>query len=633
MNNAIIELKENESQQVGNQINGSYNINLKKNLELFDGDELIIKNVFVDTIASSGGLIVLEEDTTITMNFCRGFTFNTGITNNTTGTGVNTLKEPDGGYKINLNIPAAQRDERHLQAELDREDPAINKKLGDGFTYFQLEEKTVAGGNNFIQANNIRFTSDISSKGYSGHYGGVAIAFCFLGIDGNVQNISIELLNSDTTESGKSTVQALKNDSFVYDITWKGDNRGYLNGGIEVISSTDTLEHHNLNPNFDFSVGSIPVPAGDFFNLKQESISFTIQRGAYDPNDLARIITDECVKRPDGQFKKFDKTDVQVFPFSTPLYNLSNNESSDLDNDNIFFLSSDSQVLLNLNRGINNKPVCGCNQFSFIFDADTQTFKFVSLHTPFYVDISTGGQHNLQIGTQYSVRGNSTNDETVPFIDSKRGEIIIMGLDARDESGNYVDFWFGKLGLNPNIIAGGHQNYQDFRYVIPAGGTVTVKIPQLNIIKGVNSTDAFLGADSILDNSILVPVTASYMSTIKTSNLMTTPIFGLKTLGLITDTNGYFLISVSGYNNNVRVIGERDINANISAIVSRYYASTSYTNGYISDSVSYIHRGEPIILSDFSVSILDPGHKISSDIGNDSTVFLLINRAQPQENK
>ena len=62
---------------------------------------------------------------------------------------------------------------------------------------------------------------------------------------------------------------------------------------------------------------------------------------------------------------------------------------------------------------------------------------------------------------------------------------------------------------------------------------------------------------------------------------MTTPVFGLKTLGQITDTQGYFLIEISGYNNNVRVIGNSDIGANISAIVSRYYASTAYTNGYV----------------------------------------------------
>lgn len=307
------------------------------------------------------------------------------------------------------------------------------------------------------------------------------------------------------------------------------------------------------------------------------------------------------------------------------MYGKANNQNG---SGEMYFVSSDSQVLLNLTRGNNNVPICGCNQFSFIFDEETRTFKFVSLHTPYYVDISAGGQSNLQIGNKYSVRGNTSNDNKQPFMDSKRGEIIIMGLSAVDESGNQVNFWFDKLGLDPTILADGHQNYQPFKYEVPGGTQVTVQIPQISLVPGVNQTEAFLGADSIMDNGIFVPITGDYNKTINFANLMTTPIFGLKTLGQITDTQGYFLIEISGYNNNVRVIGNSDIGANISAIVSRYYASTAYTNGYVSDAIPYVHTGDPITLSDFKIRILDPGHRVSADIGNDSSVFLSINRAQ-----
>jgi len=621
METSLIELKENASLKTTDEENGEYSISLKKNLTLNNGDELVIKNVFIDTIASSGGLIVLEEDTTVTMNFCRAFGFNTDIVNNTTGTAANQLLEPDGGYRVNLEHPTAI-DQRHSQSK-DERDTASPVKRGDGFTFFQLEEKTIPGGNNFIKATNIRFTSEINSRGYSGHYGGTAVTFAFKGIDGLVQDISITLVNADATESGKSTTQGIT--SFIFDSSWKGDGRGQMvYTGIEYTGTIDHLEHHNLADAFDFSAGSSVVPAGDFFNLKQETQSFTIPKGAYDPNDLARIITDNCVKRPNSQFKSFDSTDVQVFPFSTPMYGQANNHDDD---GNMFFLSSDSQVLLNLTRGANNVPICGCNQFSFIFDESTRTFKFVSLHTPYYVDISAGGQSNLQIGNKYTVRGNSSNNEKQPFMDSKRGEIIFMGLSAVDESGDQVDFWFGKLGLNPTILAGGHQNYNPFKYRTTGGVDVTVNVPFMVLEPGVNQTDAFLGADSIMDDGIFVPTTADYNKTINFANLMTTPVFGLKTLGEITDTQGYFLIEIAGYNNNVRVIGNSDIGANISAIVSRYYASTAYTNGYVSDAIPYIHRGDPITLSNFRIRILDPGHKISADIGNDSSIFLTINRA------
>ncbi len=177
METSLIELKENASLKTTDEENGEYSISLKKNLTLNNGDELVIKNVFIDTIASSGGLIVLEEDTTVTINFCRAFGFNTDILNDTTGTAENKLLEPDGGYRLNIEHPTAL-DQRHQQASGERT-AATPSKRGDGFTYFQLEEKTIPGGNNFIKAVNIRFTSEINSRGYSGHYGGTAVTFAF----------------------------------------------------------------------------------------------------------------------------------------------------------------------------------------------------------------------------------------------------------------------------------------------------------------------------------------------------------------------------------------------------------------------------------------------------------------------
>ena len=172
----------------------------------------------------------------------------------------------------------------------------------------------------------------------------------------------------------------------------------------------------------------------------------------------------------------------------------------------------------------------------------------------------------------------------------------------------------------------------DFAY-ISAGNNVHVRVARPQLKKGVNSTDAFLGTDSIMGNNVLVPIVSDFTAKSQIANLMTTPIFGLKTLGQITDTQGYFLIEISGYNNSSRIITEKDVKANIGAIVSRYYASTSYTNGYIQDSVSYSHVGEPITLSNFSIRILDPSHNPSNDIGNDSCIFLMLNRAEPSQDK
>ena len=130
METSIIELKESDSVLSENLNNGSYSISLKKSLVLNDGDELVIKNAFIDTIASSGGLIVIEDDFTVSVDFCRGFTFNTDINSND-GTQQNTLKERNGNsYVID---DAITTDQRHLTCHNERNDN-INK--GDGLSYF-----------------------------------------------------------------------------------------------------------------------------------------------------------------------------------------------------------------------------------------------------------------------------------------------------------------------------------------------------------------------------------------------------------------------------------------------------------------------------------------------------------------
>lgn len=629
MNSSIIELKENESLKSRNEGNGEYSINLKKNLTLNNGDELIIKNVFVDTIASSGGLIVIPNDLTATMTFCRGFTYNTGISADTTGTALNTLNEPDLSYHIDLNVPSSKRDDRHLK-RLEERVGSSNFKKGDGFSYFMLDEKNVPVGHNFKVASNITFFSEMSSSGVSGKFGGVSITFAFKSIDGTIRNVSIQLLNADSNgQDGQNFFQEIEVLSFVYDPTWTGDNRGFLNGGIELLASSSKLESHNLSQNFLFGGGVFP--SGNSYTLKEDKINISILKGNYDPNDLARIITDQIVKRPSGQYKQFNvEYESQIFPFPSPIYGQVNNTISVSDPTG-YFISSDGQVLLRLNLE-NNVPIAGCNQFSLIFDdAGTRTFKIVSMHTPYYVDISAGGQSNLQIGTDYVPEKDADPSFVFqPYINTKRGEIIITGLNCVDDKGDYVDFWFSQLGLNPNIICAGHSNLSDFRYNI-GGADINVRVARPQLIQGVNSTDAFLGIDSIMGNNILVPTVTDFTTKTMIANLMTTPIFGLKTLGQITDSQGYFLIEISGYNNSNRIISEKDVKANIGAIVSRFYASTSYTNGYIQDSVSYSHVGESITLSNFSIRILNPSHNPSNDIGNDSSIFLMLNKAEPNK--
>ncbi len=638
MDNTIIELKEGDVFKDSYQPNGSFDVSLKQPLVLNNGDSMSIKNSFIDTIASSGGLITLSDDITATIKFCRGFSYNTGITGND-GNAENTIKETGGanGYQKNIDVNVDNLDVRHQFRILDRQTGVAPK--GDGLTYFQLEKHNVDNtGAHFIIANSLTFGSDFSSSGGS-HFGGVQVLFAYKGIDGQVHQINIGLTNVRASGThDEQFTQQLGDDSFVFDNRFTGDGKGYMSGPIEVLSNPDDLrKNHNLDANFDFTGPNFS--GGDTFTLKQEKIDLQISKGAYDPNDLARIITDKMVQ-VNTDIRTILTIEKSFSPFTSPLYDFANNESDDGIGR---FICQDNEILLELiydNQQTPsttfNRPLVGANQFSFVFDGQaggTNTFKFVSLHSPFYVNIAPAKQPpNLQIGNQFFMENRGGGNQFTPFIDTKMGEIIILGLDAVDINNNPVDFWFGKLGLSPDIITN-TGNHQSFKYNPSGGPEATVQITKINYQNGINSTGLFRGTDSMFPKDKLVPTTADFASTTPQlfTNLMTTPIFGAKTLAEITDTTGYFLIEITGYNNDSRVIGNSDVASSISAIVSRYYASTSFTNGYEQDSIIYQHIGESITVSDLRVRILDPNKLPAFGIGNNSTVFLQIDRALPTQ--
>ena len=171
-------------------------------------------------------------------------------------------------------------------------------------------------------------------------------------------------------------------------------------------------------------------------------------------------------------------------------------------------------------------------------------------------------------------------------------------------------------------------NSQQFKYN-EDGVNVTVRVPRLTLIDGVNRTKPFLGTDTLIPiKTVLIPMITDYSDTpLALNNLNTVPIYGEKTLSQITNINGYFLVEVQGYDNGTRVIGSNDVDQ-ISAIVSRYYASPSYTNGYTADAIVYTHSGEPVELSDFTVRILDPNRSPADGVGTNSCVYLVIERGE-----
>jgi len=614
MNASVLELKENANFKPDGYQNGEFNVSLKQSVTLNEGDSVMIRNVFIDTVSSSGGMIVIDQDTPVTLTFCRGWNFANVITDNT-GTAENQVKLHQ--WQPNGLIPASKILPTHTYK------PATK---GDSHTYFELERTTEPNTNqNFTIARNMSFSSDFQN-GWNKHYGGFDISFQYYDVKDNLRTLNTSLNNIDSpkTSNDVSYRQPLGDGAFIYN-----SKKAFGNGGVLKVSPSDDdmINNHHTDPIISFD--GDPLPSGDVFTLKPRTVSFTIQKGSYDPDNLARIITDNMTKVDDGDEKIFGPN---ALPFNSEILGVSDNQVGSL----LYYISDSSQYLFTLadNDGGSpatayNKPITGASEFAFVFDGGeggSNTFKFTSLHSPYYVNSAPSGQPaNSVIGNLLtSVRTNPSDPSPILptylyYNDDKKGEIILTGLSP-------PDFWFNKLGMNPNCIA--QVNSQNFG-ITEGGVASTVTVPRLTLIDGVNRTKPFLGTDTLIPiKTSLIPVIADYSTTpLVLNNLNTVSIYGDKTLSQITNINGYFLIEVQGYNNGTRVIGSNDIDQ-ISAIVSRYYASPSYTNGYTADAIVYTHSGEPVELSDFTVRILDPNRSPADGVGTNSCVYLVIERGE-----
>ena len=611
MNASVLELKENANFKPAGYQNGEWGVNLKQHMTLNDGDSVMIRNVFIDTVAASGGMIVIDKDTPVSVTFCRGWNFANEITDDT-GTGENEVKLNQ--YQLNLLIQSSKIHPTHTYK------PATK---GDSHTYFELERTTEPNTDqNFTIARNMSFSSDFQN-GWNKHYGGFKISFQYYDIKDNLQTLNTSLNNIDSpkTSNDVSFRQPLGDGAFIYN-----SKKAFGNGGVLKISPSDDdmINNHHTDPMISFD--GDPLPSGDVFTLKPRTVSFIIKQGSYDPDNLARIITDEMTKVDDNDEKIFGPN---MLPYNSEILGIADNEVGNL----MYYISDSNQCLLSLkaNDGGSpqvdyNHPITGASEFAFVFDGGeggSNTFKFTSLHSPYYVNSAPSGQPaNIAIGNKLTpVRTNPTDPTPLPptylyYNDDKKGEIILTGLSP-------PDFWFNKLGLNPNCIA--QVNTQQFKYN-DEGTDVTVRVPLLTLIDGVNRTKPFLGTDSLIPiKTVLIPAIADYSVPLLLNNLNTISIYGQKELSQITNTNGYFLVEVRGYNNGTRVIGANDVDQ-ISAIVSRYYSSPSYTNGYSADAIVYTHVGEPVQLSNFTVRILDPDRSPAEGIGTNSCVYLMIER-------
>ena len=151
-----------------------------------------------------------------------------------------------------------------------------------------------------------------------------------------------------------------------------------------------------------------------------------------------------------------------------------------------------------------------------------------------------------------------------------------------------------------------------------------------SLVDGVNTTGNFTSLDSAIDKST-PRVSPAVLDNLKDTSQIIKQIYARDALNQLSSLP-YYLIEIDGKGINSDIRGSRASainNTKISAIVSRYYQTLSYTSSMDgSGGIPYIHKGQPLILDSFKVRILDPNGELTANIQDSNVVFLQHTPAQ-----
>ena len=284
----------------------------------------------------------------------------------------------------------------------------------------------------------------------------------------------------------------------------------------------------------------------------------------------------------------------------------------------------------------------GAEQVDLVYDPVLEKISFSSLHFPLYVG-STGPESGTALpGIEWS---------RAPPYGNQAGQMVPDYSGAAFTRLSPSPFWKDQLGFQ-SIVLTPTAATKTFRQDPgnPAGSGAPARPPSgatitgFNVIPevGRNITSAYMGLDIIVFKSTIfwmpqTPVSNSgwLPGDVGTQTSLTTPILADREFGVAISDEGYFLVEI-GFKFPQKMVGGSDTNVtnksynNIQAIVGKYFVSpNNFLQDQGSGSIQYQHMGEPQMISDLSVRILNPDGSVppDTDLGNRNALFLEVIKA------
>ena len=594
----ILKLRQEEATFNGGH--GNFTVNLKKPVMMAEGDIVKVHTAVLDT--SADGIVDVPDD----------------------GTGV-------GGIQCHLDVALYNTFyERRLN---EAGEPFIKKyPYPDAASQTPTNERMVCCIGKGLPANTYRvnFFNIYPSGGGLDKYGDCTLTFQF------TSPLSGQIETRQKYFKGGHQISHLR--GIALPIGWNVIGNNGLSD-FKCINTHDYLKEHKIDfkewRNSDVQYGPAPLPPGTI-NLEpyQQRMSFVIKEGRYTPGEISNIITDEISML--NQEKSAPTTNNPAnneFPVINPLLTTIrqiNHISSSLpgqpfstwfcpmriENAPVVPIDYAIQYPLSAVEAPQTQPFdifVGAEQASMNFDPILKKLNFDILHFPLYVGWTGGATNDAKPGIAFTTTGSPI---------TTYGGAMFTAMYPEH-------FWSKQLGFSNVVI-----DWQTQETAFNTGGTnggnnEDIYPVVVTPVVGENITNVFDGLDTIVpkNNNFMNPGTTTAVV-----NTNTRPILSKREFDVALNDEGYFLIEI-GFKFPQSMVGGMNTNNsngtmnNIQAIIGKYFTSD---NNFVQDqgtgSITYEHRGEPQLLTDLQIRILNPdgSEPTQQDLGVKNSIFLEV---------
>jgi hypothetical protein len=337
-----------------------------------------------------------------------------------------------------------------------------------------------------------------------------------------------------------------------------------------------------------------------------------VRQGNYDPIFFAKLITDNLTINDRNAENEAPEYSAVQNPFL-----ISTNDWGETSGDYYFV---DSETGLN---AFTYNPIApdvraggfwvGTNQMSLEFA--NNRFYWSNLHFPMY-DGGSGGAKTIT----YIDPTLGSGVSAIPV--GANSGLIWNSIKTDSKDPRYVNFFNSVLGFNAGL---------------------TTAVPQM-LLRTVGGTEAYAPIYNWNKNNFTQGLNSIDVGVIKVNPQFYKPQSCLTQITIINDETqgiyandifsqvdfqfGYYQIALETNFKNM-LIGT-EIKRNITALISRYYENNNYCSGNISDAITYIHKGAPVLLSSIGVRILNGDGIVVSGLGADNSVYIQVKKAPQQ---